>query len=181
MWAQGLNVTALREIKLMRELNHPNVVSMVDVFPLKKNILLVSNALPAVTPKLTNLRQTSTTGRAPGRTWRCTHFAGAGVHVKRPRSRHQGQGCGALSGRHQVLHANGAARAERMPPALGHSQVRSALHMHPFITHPPRRPQPQWAFLGRDCLLHFLLPLLFLALLDPYQHPRHSRRTLAGT
>jgi len=39
--AQGVHVTALREMKLLRELQHPNVIALRDVFPLKKNIALV--------------------------------------------------------------------------------------------------------------------------------------------
>eukprot|EP00798_Chlamydomonas_sp_ICE-L_P022421 gene22421-29533_t len=35
---EGINVTALREIKLLRELKHPHVVEMIDAFPIKKNI-----------------------------------------------------------------------------------------------------------------------------------------------
>ena len=39
---QGINVTALREIKILKELRgHPNIVSMLDAWTLKKNILLV--------------------------------------------------------------------------------------------------------------------------------------------
>jgi cyclin-dependent kinase 7 len=39
---QGVNVTALREIKLLRELTgHPNIIGLIDAFPLKKSILLV--------------------------------------------------------------------------------------------------------------------------------------------
>ena len=39
---QGVNVTALREIKLLRELRSPHLVSLLDVFPHKrKNLLLV--------------------------------------------------------------------------------------------------------------------------------------------
>ncbi|KAJ9516345.1 hypothetical protein QJQ45_001041 [Haematococcus lacustris] len=39
--AQGVHVTALREMKLLRELRHPNIISLLDVFPMKKNIGLV--------------------------------------------------------------------------------------------------------------------------------------------
>lgn len=41
VWPQGVHVTALREMKLLRELHHPNVIALRDVFPLKKNIALV--------------------------------------------------------------------------------------------------------------------------------------------
>ena len=34
-------MTALREIKFLKELRHPNVVELMDVFPHKKNLLLV--------------------------------------------------------------------------------------------------------------------------------------------
>ena len=38
---QGVNVTALREIKLLKELTCPNVVQLVDVFQHKQNLSLV--------------------------------------------------------------------------------------------------------------------------------------------
>eukprot|EP00128_Syssomonas_multiformis_P015658 Colp12_sorted_trinity150504_noHs@19507 len=37
----GLNVTALREIKMLRELHHSNVISLLDVFSHKQNVSLV--------------------------------------------------------------------------------------------------------------------------------------------
>jgi serine/threonine protein kinase len=40
---QGINVTALREMKLLRELHHPNIIALLDVFPIKKNIGLVGS------------------------------------------------------------------------------------------------------------------------------------------
>lgn len=43
---QGINVTALREIKLLRELRSPNVVQLLDVFAHKrKNLQLVQSTL----------------------------------------------------------------------------------------------------------------------------------------
>lgn len=41
---QGVHVTALREMKLLRELHHPNIIRLIDVFPMKKNIGLVGEA-----------------------------------------------------------------------------------------------------------------------------------------
>lgn len=38
---EGVNVTALREIKLLKELNSPHIIRLIDVFPHKKNISLV--------------------------------------------------------------------------------------------------------------------------------------------
>ena len=38
---QGVNVTALREIKLLRELKGPFLVKLLDVFPHKRNLSLV--------------------------------------------------------------------------------------------------------------------------------------------
>ena len=38
---QGVNVTALREIKLLMELKHPNIIRLIDVFPHKRNLNLV--------------------------------------------------------------------------------------------------------------------------------------------
>lgn len=38
---QGVNVTALREVKFLRELNSPHVVRLLDVFPQKRGISLV--------------------------------------------------------------------------------------------------------------------------------------------
>ena len=39
---QGVNVTALREIKLLKELRSPRLVQLIDVFPHKHSLLLVS-------------------------------------------------------------------------------------------------------------------------------------------
>ena len=39
---EGVNVTALREIKLLKELNGPRIVRLLDVFPHKGNLSLVS-------------------------------------------------------------------------------------------------------------------------------------------
>lgn len=39
--SQGVNVTALREVKLMRELHHPNIVRLLDVWPSRRGIALV--------------------------------------------------------------------------------------------------------------------------------------------
>lgn len=45
---QGVNVTALREIKILRELSpHPNIINLIDAFPQKKNILLVRKGFQA--------------------------------------------------------------------------------------------------------------------------------------
>lgn len=38
---QGINMTALREIKILRELHDPHVVQLLDVFAHKNNIHLV--------------------------------------------------------------------------------------------------------------------------------------------
>ena len=38
---EGVNVTALREIKFLKELKHPNVIELVDVFPHKRNLNVV--------------------------------------------------------------------------------------------------------------------------------------------
>ena len=39
--AQGVNMTALREIKLLKELDSPHIVRLLDVFPHKRNLSLV--------------------------------------------------------------------------------------------------------------------------------------------
>ena len=39
---EGVNVTALREIKLLRELHGPHIVQLIDVFPHKQNLSLVN-------------------------------------------------------------------------------------------------------------------------------------------
>ncbi|KAL4227977.1 Cyclin-Dependent Kinase 7 [Mactra antiquata] len=39
--ADGINRTALREIKLLQELNHPNIIGLLDVFGQKSNVSLV--------------------------------------------------------------------------------------------------------------------------------------------
>lgn len=38
---QGVNVTALREVKFLRELDSPYIVRLLDVFPQKRGISLV--------------------------------------------------------------------------------------------------------------------------------------------
>jgi cyclin-dependent kinase 7 len=37
----GVNFTALREIKLLKELKHPNIIDLIDVFQYKQNLHLV--------------------------------------------------------------------------------------------------------------------------------------------
>jgi hypothetical protein len=39
---QGINMTALREIKILREIDNPFVVRLLDIFPHKRNLSLVS-------------------------------------------------------------------------------------------------------------------------------------------
>lgn len=41
MNGQGINVTALREVKYLKELHHPNIVTLKDVLSLKRGIALV--------------------------------------------------------------------------------------------------------------------------------------------
>ena len=38
---EGVNVTALREIKLLKELQHPSIIQLIDVYPNKTNLNLV--------------------------------------------------------------------------------------------------------------------------------------------
>ena len=40
-YKEGVNFTAIREIKLLQELRHPHVIELVDVFPHKRNLHLV--------------------------------------------------------------------------------------------------------------------------------------------
>jgi len=40
-YKEGVNFTAIREIKLLMELRHPHVIELVDVFPHKRNLNLV--------------------------------------------------------------------------------------------------------------------------------------------
>lgn len=40
-YKEGVNVTALREIKLLKELHDPNIIELVDVYPHKRNLHLV--------------------------------------------------------------------------------------------------------------------------------------------
>jgi serine/threonine protein kinase len=39
--SQGINVTALREVKLLRELRSPHIIRLLDVFPAKRGLSLV--------------------------------------------------------------------------------------------------------------------------------------------
>ena len=39
---QGMNMTALREIKLLREIKNPYIARLLDVFPHKRNLSLVT-------------------------------------------------------------------------------------------------------------------------------------------
>ncbi len=45
MHVKGINMTALREIKLLREIDNPYIVRLLDVFPHKRNLSLVSTPL----------------------------------------------------------------------------------------------------------------------------------------
>lgn len=38
---EGVNITALREIKLLKELKHPHVIELIDAFPHKENLHIV--------------------------------------------------------------------------------------------------------------------------------------------
>ena len=38
---EGVNMTALREIRFLKELRHVHVVELLDVFPHKRNLMLV--------------------------------------------------------------------------------------------------------------------------------------------
>lgn len=38
---EGVNFTALREIKLLKELKDPNIIELIDCFPYKENLHLV--------------------------------------------------------------------------------------------------------------------------------------------
>ncbi|CAN8239676.1 unnamed protein product [Cochlearia groenlandica] len=38
---EGVNITALREIKLLKELKHPHIIELIDAFPHKENLHLV--------------------------------------------------------------------------------------------------------------------------------------------
>jgi cyclin-dependent kinase 7 len=40
-YKEGVNFTAIREIKLLQELRHPHIIELVDVFPHKRNLNLV--------------------------------------------------------------------------------------------------------------------------------------------
>jgi cyclin-dependent kinase 7 len=40
-YKEGVNFTAIREIKLLQELTHPHIIELVDVFPHKRNLNLV--------------------------------------------------------------------------------------------------------------------------------------------
>ena len=40
-YREGINLTAIREIKLLKELRHPHVIELVDCFPHKRNLNLV--------------------------------------------------------------------------------------------------------------------------------------------
>lgn len=46
--AQGINVTSLREIKLLREIKSPYVVDLLDVFPFKKKLTMVRSTACAL-------------------------------------------------------------------------------------------------------------------------------------
>eukprot|EP00245_Coleochaete_scutata_P005459 TRINITY_DN19028_c0_g1_i1.p1 TRINITY_DN19028_c0_g1~~TRINITY_DN19028_c0_g1_i1.p1 ORF type:complete len:474 (-),score=73.72 TRINITY_DN19028_c0_g1_i1:725-2107(-) len=40
-YKEGVNITALREIKLLKELHYPNIIELIDVYPHKRNLHLV--------------------------------------------------------------------------------------------------------------------------------------------
>lgn len=41
MNTQGIDMTSLREIKLLKELRSPNIVALLDVFPHKRKLTMV--------------------------------------------------------------------------------------------------------------------------------------------
>ncbi|QDZ17652.1 CDK activating kinase [Chloropicon primus] len=57
---EGVNVTAIREIKFLKELQHKNVIELIDVFPHKRNLYLVyeymTSDLEAIIKDKANIR-----------------------------------------------------------------------------------------------------------------------------
>lgn len=47
LFKDGIDLSALREIKCLQELRHPNIIELIDVFSMKKNINLVLEFLYA--------------------------------------------------------------------------------------------------------------------------------------
>ena len=43
----GLDMSAIREIKFLQELRHPNVIELIDVFSTQTNLNIVLEFLPA--------------------------------------------------------------------------------------------------------------------------------------
>jgi hypothetical protein len=88
---QGVNVTALREIKLLQELKHPNIIRLIDVFPHKRNLNLVRRARGVRSGHLGGKTTHMCCARACTRT--CPRRAAASaarrdVPAPRPRARH---------------------------------------------------------------------------------------------
>jgi hypothetical protein len=72
---QGVNVTALREIKLLMELKHPNIIRLIDVFPHKRNLNLVRARSARRSPPRARLRRLPLTPASVCRclsSWRVT-------------------------------------------------------------------------------------------------------------
>ena len=56
-YKEGVHVTALREIKLLRELRHENLIELVDVYPHKRNLHLVFDFMESDMEKVMNDRR----------------------------------------------------------------------------------------------------------------------------
>lgn len=59
---QGVNVTALREVKLLRELKHPHILELLDVWPSKRGISLVYEYMESDLEKVIRDRSLVLTG-----------------------------------------------------------------------------------------------------------------------
>ena len=71
---QGVNVTALREIKLLQELKHSNIIALLDVFPHKHNLHLV---------RMTNVSAANIPWLSQGASW-CPQLASLTRCLLRP-------------------------------------------------------------------------------------------------
>ena len=115
-WIQGVNMTALREIKLLRELHNPRMVQLLDVFSHKANLYLVSTHLRRAACRLLQAVFTRMD-------------AGVRVLRERPGAADQGPQDPAVCGRREGVPAHDPDGPAVLPRQLGAAPRHQAQHL----------------------------------------------------